>query len=493
MKSIETEKHPILSFQYKKFFSFDYFITLKMRLLPGETLTEWEAKLKEQPPVLPDFSIEERKYAYHAFLTNLGVNRIASAQTIRKWFGLSGKIRPDREMIFRLALSLFFTPEDLEECLTFGIGENGVQINDYRELIFLYCCKHHFVYTEALRFIKLYEEQLPVSVTLKQHNDTEGLWQKYMSVCDKRWEDFFHWMTERNALFKGYSMTTLHYFQSLQENILTQIKQDADYHLSLLLAETDFPTHFDADASLETSKNKNIVQYIKENENPQSRKISEQMYQNIKELYTISQSSVHSNRKLLLELYASMDKNLNNTQRKWLKDTLGLTLMDFRYLSEIFSIGTQIQHVQTLFLLQKQLEAKKKDQRCPATLRKEAVVLGFPESDYASVKKVLLWTEENLASQKARCRILRRNDILCLLFYDTYLRYNSSQNKDGTVYCRKPAWEKFRGKADSILHSCQMASLAPEVFPLDAFLEECFREDDMFSLADTLEYIAKNM
>lgn len=94
-----------------------------------------------------------------------------------------------------------------------------------------------------------------------------------------------------------------------------------------------------------------IVQYIKENENPGSRKISEQMFQNIKELYTISQSSIHSNRKLLLELYASMDKTLNTTQRKWLKDTLGLTLMDFRYLSEIFSIGTQSNLVQNLYLL----------------------------------------------------------------------------------------------------------------------------------------------
>lgn len=258
MKSTEAEKHPILSFQYRKFFSFDYFITLKMRLLPEETLAEWEAQLKEPPPVFPDFSLEERKDAYNAFLTRLGVNRIASAQTIRKWFGLSGKIRPDREMIFRLALSLFLTPKDLEEYLTLGIGENGVQINDYREVIFLYCCKHHFVYTEALRFIKLYEEQLPLSVTLKQHNDTEGLWQKYRSVCDKNWNEFFQWMVERNTLFKGYSLTTLQYFQSLQENILAQIKQDADYHLNLLLAETDFPMQFDADTSLETSNHENI-------------------------------------------------------------------------------------------------------------------------------------------------------------------------------------------------------------------------------------------
>ena len=493
MKSTASEKHPIIAFQYKKFFSFDYFITQKMRLLPAETLAEWERKSKENPPVFPDFSFEERQYAYNAFLAHLGVNRIASAQTIRRWFGLAGSVRPDREMIFRLALSLFIIPEDLEEYLTIGIGENGVQINDYRELIFLYCCKHHFVYTEALRFIKLFEDQLSSSTILKQHNDTEGLWQQYLSVCDKSWEDFFHWMTEQNTLFKGYSMTTLHYFQSLQEDILTQIKQEADYHLSLLLAETDFPMQFGGETSLETSIDKNIVQFIKENENLQSRKISEQMYQSIKELYAISRSSVHSNRKLLLELYASMDKKLNNTQRKWLKDTLGLTLMDFRYLSEIFSIGTQIQHVQTLFLLQKQLENKKKDQRCPSALCKEAVALGFPESGYASVKKVLLWIEETLAAQKVRCRILRRNDILCLLFYDIYLQYNSSQTKDDMAYNRKTAWETFHRKADSILHSCRMASLAPEVFPLDAFFQECFREDDMFSLADTLEYIAQNM
>lgn len=474
-------------------FSFDYFITIKLRLLPENTLNQWEYLQSLNPPVLPEFSTEDRKLACQNFMKRLGVNRITSNQTIRKWFGLQGKATPDREMIFRLAHSLFLSPDELEEYLTKGIGENGIQINDYREMVFLYNCKNHFAYTEALRFIQQYEESLPLSLVLENHNDTEGLWKQYRDVSQCNREEFLQWMLSHATIFKGYSLTTLHYFQKLKESILETIKKQSAIRLDSLLSETDFSFWLESNHLSPKKTDKYLLKYLKQSQSGDYREISQSLYQNILELYKMSHISPDSNKELLLELYASMDKKLLKEQRKWIKDTFHLTMMDFRYLSEIFTVGEQMQKRQTLLLLKRQLEQKRKDQRCPATLKKTAISLGFSHSGYTSVNHVLQWTQEALTAHRPRCRTLRRTDILCLIFYYTQLQYYSPQPGHQKDYEPFAARSSFKKNADDILRSCQMAVFSPETFPLDALFWECFHPEEISSLADVLELIIETV
>ena len=79
-----------------------------------------------------------REEAYLNFYRRVKVENVASRVTIKKWFGLNGYVRPKREQIFKLAFALSLDEEGLQEYLIKGIRQPGIQINDYREMIYLY-------------------------------------------------------------------------------------------------------------------------------------------------------------------------------------------------------------------------------------------------------------------------------------------------------------------------------------------------------------------
>ncbi|MCI5730819.1 MAG: hypothetical protein MR304_04675 [Eubacterium sp.] len=61
------------------------------------------------------FSMEVRQKAYLNFYKRVKKHKIANRQTIRRWFGLDGRVIPKREQIIHMAFALGLTSEETEE------------------------------------------------------------------------------------------------------------------------------------------------------------------------------------------------------------------------------------------------------------------------------------------------------------------------------------------------------------------------------------------
>ena len=101
------------------------------------------------------FSEEERYQSYRMFLKRTGEKgkRIAATQTIQKWFGIGGQKRPNREGLFKLGFALELSDKEMRELLVYVTCEPDFQVNDYREMIFLYGFYHLLSYTKCLAMV----------------------------------------------------------------------------------------------------------------------------------------------------------------------------------------------------------------------------------------------------------------------------------------------------------------------------------------------------
>lgn len=109
------------------------------------------------------FSDEERYQAYRNFLrlTTKEGKRIAATQTIKKWFGIGGIKRPNREGLFKIGFDLRLSVKEMEELFVYVMREPGFQVNDYREMIFLYGFYHQITYDDCINMIDYLEKSLP--------------------------------------------------------------------------------------------------------------------------------------------------------------------------------------------------------------------------------------------------------------------------------------------------------------------------------------------
>ena len=98
------------------------------------------------------FSDDECYQAYRKFLklTTKDGKRIAATQTIKKWFGIGGIKRPNREGLFKIGFDLRLSVKEMEELFVYVMREPDFQINDYREMIFLYGFYHQIMQNEVV-------------------------------------------------------------------------------------------------------------------------------------------------------------------------------------------------------------------------------------------------------------------------------------------------------------------------------------------------------
>lgn len=188
------------------------------------------------------FSDDECYQAYRKFLklTTKDGKRIAATQTIKKWFGIGGIKRPNREGLFKIGFDLRLSVKEMEELFVYVMREPDFQINDYREMIFLYGFYHQMTYDDCIKMIDCFEKSLPGDLSIRQHNCTNDIWEEYGKNCELDADDFLQWMLEKSEDFKGYSKTVLDYFRTIKEEIISEIKMDAKDYLETLLAETSF-------------------------------------------------------------------------------------------------------------------------------------------------------------------------------------------------------------------------------------------------------------
>ena len=397
-----------------------------------------------------DFSGEQRYHAYRVCLERLGKERIAATQTIKKWFGLDGAKRPNREGLFQLGFALGFSAKEQSEMLVEGALEPDFQVNDYREMIFLYGLTNQKTYRDCLAWIDEFEQHFPREFTLNQHNHTNDMWKEYERNCDLPEADFLEWMLARAEDFKGYSRTVLDYFKTIKTEILIEIQADAARRLDELLAETNFERWESRRHSSKKNRRRTIPRYLKSSYCDKYDNLSHELKMTIHELLQICKMSVDSNTELLAELYTNLHNKLRVDNKRRTRGQI--QLMDDKYLSDLLNVGIQKERLMRL-IVQKRESSEEK--------------------------------EKEIYQQKRRCILIGRQDILPLILCVSQNRY--ARKLEQEKYDWQEAKKEFVYLANHVLTSCQMVRFDEDKYELDYLLGSCFQRDEMYSLADVLE------
>lgn len=423
------------------FFRFDNYIICKMLEYEWENAT------------VTDFSESCRYQAYHIFLKRIGGHRIAAYSTIQKWFGIHGWSRPNREKLFELCFALGSSEQEVREMLVKGAQEPDFQINDYREMIFLYGFGKGMSYKDCLDMIEEFELALPTNLQLLQHNHTTDMWKGYVDNCYLDRQGFLVWMLERSEEFKGYSKTVLGYFQDLKREIIEEIRGDATQQLEELLGESGFLPWKKNRYPGKHRKKEAIFRYIQESRDKYPRRISEELAKTIRELVQIVEMPLDSNKELLVELYEDSHRKYRKPGTRCRRGEM--RFLDDKYLSDLLNVGFQKEKLMKLILT----EPHNKEER--------------EKRSYA------------IQEQKRRCLLLKRQDILPLIHCVSQKRYIRRLEKE--EYSADKAKEQFIALADRILTACQMVPVDEKRYELDALLCSCYKQEDMCSLAEALE------
>lgn len=471
--------------EVEQFDSFDKFITKKV----WKEERNGEIEYAEMPEKTYRSLRED---AYLIFYRKVRAEGVASRVTIKKWFGLDGYVRPKRKQILRLAFALHLDEDGLQEYLTRGIRQPGIQINDYREMIYLYGLGKKLSYEDCTDMIKVFEAQMYHDTVFAQSTHTQRLWNMYRMNCNQPKEKFLSWMCKNAGFFKGYSKVALNHFMEIKREMLHYIRLNAREQLFRLLEETDFYDWAAQNDIAQEEYSENISRYIK---NTSRRKekgmLTEELKKEILELNWVAHSSRDKTTDLLAELYASAmesEKGLFQSKRIRYKDRKKFHLpeeiffMTDKYMSQIAGIAQQKEKEIRLSHALGSLEDA--EGTCPEWI--QDLLLGYginPPKDVRRTRELLCKT---LRSQEQRCHLVQREDLLPLIHYVAQKRYEKIMQEQGIGYQREDARIFFIQMADGILTECQMAPVSEE-YQLDYLLLSCYAESYMYSLADVIE------
>ena len=162
-----------------------------------------------------DISDELRQEAYLNFYRQVKPFKLASRQTIQRWFGIGGYAVPHRRQILELALNLHFSLDETEDYLLHGLSQWNLQVNDYEEMLCMYCLENGQD-PETYRFmVDFFETHTDQELRPLQTARTDLLQKSYATKKSLSVREFLVWMCHNAELFKGYSMTVYSYYVSL--------------------------------------------------------------------------------------------------------------------------------------------------------------------------------------------------------------------------------------------------------------------------------------
>lgn len=457
------------------FFCFDQFIAEKMMGRSGVTLTK-----------------ELRYKAYRICLSRMGNERVAAIQTIQKWFGLGGKTVPSRENIFQLGFSLHLSVAEVRDYLVNGLHEPDLQVNDYREMIFMYGYHKNMSYAETRQLIERFERKMRADIQISQEAHTLELWDEYGKKRSFGKTEFLMWMLNRSENFKGYSKTVLECFQSLKYEILTEVKEEAERQLEEYLEQIGFAAWEKTHRFLPKKRTRMIRHYIRTETKKNYRNVSEQMEKMILELLEMAHMSVDSNSELLAELYASVNVRLRNFKTNNKKDDekkrfpINTNLMTNKHLSDLLNMGINKEKQIVFAVCKSHLAGMSGTELCPRELFDTIRLYGYDPLVGDSVENVRNWLNKKEKEQGRRCQLIHRSDLLPLVLCAAQKRYLKSISQGGE-YNYIEARNVFMELANSILKSCHMALMNPDCYELDAILLLCYQKEEMYFLPEILE------
>lgn len=420
---------------------------------------------------------EDRHMIFREFRKRTNREDIASMPTMRLWFGMDRFKKPSRENAFHICFALGFSVEETEELLQKGLGEAGIQVNDYQELIFRYCLENGLHFDKALALGEMFEEALDTDITLSKTHSTEELMQQYERSKGLKPEDFLMWMTDRADWFKGYSQTALNYFLLMKKQIVSQIREDSQKMLEDYLRESGYYVWKGINARKHKGKSEKdrIHLFLKSEKNIKKYGFSEELKRIILELCRVVFAVKDTDSTLIAELY-------DKSHRKGTDKGDVPKQMSNKYLSDLLHIPEHKEKTMRVAKALRELERMNSSQPCPQWIVELGELCLKKKGDFSSVaagiESLKYWKKEN----KRRCYIIQRDDLLPLIFH---ISQNASRKKE---YKQAEARGSFVDLANTTLNACNMSGIS-ENNMLDALLLQCFQEEDMYSFSELLENI----
>lgn len=434
------------------FDGFDMYISQKLLHLDRE---QWLSASREGRDAW-------REAAFHLLCKQPGVLKMASRPTVRRWFGLGeNAVFPKREHALKMALLLECDETGLQELLQCGIYEPGVQINDYREIIYLYCAANGFSLEKCEDMILLFEMEADQNEELQQKSHTDLLWKMYQINKKEPPARFLSWMIKHAVFFKGYSMKTLKVFREYRDKIVEYVQRDMQDQLRECLEETDFAEWSAKQGYSKPDYDMGVVQYLKNKKRQNAPGVSEEQMETIRLLHQQAYSKMEKNAVMLRELYAAVlvteERRERGRRISFIQkaETLApeLHFMTDDYVSKLLTVAQQKEKLFQASLM----EARTGDKK------------------WSRIRK----------NQKQRCRLVQREDILPMVQYVAARRYidlQESNKEDGTATAK----EMFENMASEVLKRCDMAPLNAD-YRLDYILLACFESPEVSYMSEILE------
>lgn len=437
-------------------------------------IEKWLPEKQRQGEPPEKFPVLAYKNCYHA----IRHTKVVSRNTLRKWFGIEESILPKREQIIRLAFAAQFTVEELQEYLQEGILAPGIQINDYREVIFMYGLEHRCSYQDCLDMITLFERYVNQDTVILQRTHTEQLRELYQVSHSLEPEAFLVWMCDHAQYFKGYSRVALKHFVELKTEIVEYVSEVDRIALKQYLEKFQFSAWV-KENGLEKVEKEDIQRFVRNVSRRKTGYISPADKDEISRLVRTAYLRRHTNADLLKEVYPLPAKNLHTFA------------MDQKKVSQILMIA---EHKEKEIKLSWALSClggiKDKDAPCPQWIR--TVMERYQVMKQPAVQSAALETvgeaekclEKSLKNQKQFCHLIGREDLMPLIHYVAQLRYE----KGNQEYHREKARAVFIDLANEVLSDCQMAVLK-EGYRMDDMFLSGYGESEMYSFADLMEDI----
>lgn len=469
------------------FTGFDKFIMNKILPEEDQKILLKEETTKEQLAAL-------REKAYLIFYRQVKKKDVAARGTIRAWFGMDSKIKPKRIYIYKIAFALSLTPEELEEYLVQGILEPGVQINDYQEILYLYCLEHNLSWETCQDMIMVFEQYVNKETTLEQHTHTHLLWEMYQKNYQKNQDEFLLWMCENAGFFKGYSRVALHHFEKCKSQIVDCVREDTSEVLESYLLDNQYYAWLNQNRIKENGENRaeNIERFVRSVVRTGTKEaLSDKEKEEILKCKWIVYSSRDRTTDLLSELYSNAlheeEKGMKKIRFKdrkkfFLPDSI--YFMTDKYVSQLIGVATQKEKQIRLSQILGTLRSLEEKSVCPESVLAILEQYGISGRGKKCAELIKI-VKNQLMHQNQRCHLVQREDLLPMIHYLAQRSYWEFMNRSGCRYSRQDAINMFIERANAILAECRMALVSPQ-YELDYFLLLCYGEKEMYSLSDVL-------
>lgn len=442
----------------------------------------------------PDYE-KRRRNACREFRKKIKGKNVAASATVNSWFGIGGKSQPNRDKMYCLAFALQLSGSEFEEYLKRGLLMPGIQVNDYKELICFYGLEHRLSFQECQQMIDAFESYLCQDLVIEQRTHTVKLWEFY-----GKWRkmDKVHFLKEmyRNAsMFKGYSKTSLKYFESLKKEILHTIFSESQYHLKENLKKAGYDHWVQKEGIKNRESKEEIYRYLKN----LSRRAGVKKDRNMSALISdirrdcrVIFAPEQRNVDLLRELFSSAidvdfqgnRKNISYLPRKEYALPKDVRFMRGDYLSNLMNVALQKEKQIRLSHAQAWSRHQDPEETCPAWL--EDMLQDYHGSKVQNIGQAMKLLDRLAARQAKRCLLIQREDLLPLIHCAVQKKYMSVSGQIQKTYQAEMARKTFEEMANCILMDCDMEVLSRK-YSLDRLLLESFREEGIDTYADIID------